>query len=893
MLVLNAWSVLGAGPDAVSAQKPAWSAAVAEPVFEERFNDSAATGLRLVAPATLAIRSSGVVIGAGPDRANAQVMELDLPSGTTLTAVMDMPETAVRGLDYTFCLKIETDPVPQTDERLLDMWLNHAGAADSIYSAEPLEYPELRDGPWLERATKEVFQRQTEYLYRGWTRYRGNTANAFLRRYDGRKAGEPLQRVIQLKLRNLAKKEIRVRIAVADVAVSRIDIDNLPAMKALLAASSPFIRETREQILLARERIGNGMQMPVLLTDDLRQAREFLGMEFTVPRKQAGWPSAVHCETPGCTGRPTPWESEGYQCPICRRLHTGERYDGLLVYNHHKRNGLAVRCLGFAWQGFDDERCARKAEEILLAYADAIADFKLGHNWLGDCWLMEDFVLGYDYIREWAAPATRDLVERKFLMPMVKRIHHFNHHYPEGYAGLLRLCASCAIICKDRDWIYYLVLSPSGNREVVLRHGLTADHVSLKGAAYHGSIIRSIALLGQSIENCGVRYFDDEVHQVYLALPRMLFPDQSLPAFGHANVDAPLGNLRADIAYRYYRDPDLLPLMDPRFREDETARIFWEDPTVPAAPPARFRSTSMNALGLTMLRTRDNSSVFALNWGAPQRNDPSRLDFQFYGGGGQLLWSSGICDYANPLFSRWYEKSVSRNGIVVDEQTQARCSGKLVLLDLDSRDQVVAAELLDGFPDTRWLRVGILLEDGAAILIDRVDASNPRTIDWVCHLPGTVRPSLKMSPAANPFLGINGYDLLTDVTDGDPTRPFHILLQHGGNRTGAPRVVRITPAPQTNARFFLAQGRTGFRAEPSPVTVIRLESATEATFATLLEPMTRNAPPTSTIRIRAAEPDRLAIEVRRGSRTTEIRSHENAELDRDSARKLSVVIGRN
>jgi hypothetical protein len=884
----------GAEAPPLSVAMPAWTDPVGELVFAERFTDVSAAGLRVLAPAGINVHESGVVVGQGPDGCNAYVLDCDLPSGATLSSGMDMPETVPRGLDYRFSLRIETHPSWPDDGRFLELRINHGGAGDSIYAAEPLEHPETRDSVWLERATKEVFLAHAEHVYRGWTRYRGNTANTFLRRYDGRKIGEPLSRLVQLTLRNLTTQPLRVRIAIADISVTRIDIDNLPEMKALLAAPSPFIRQTRAQILLARERVGAGVSMPEALMKNLHQAREFLNSDFAVPRKQAGWPSEVRCETKGCPGRPQPAPPAGYRCPECDKLHSGERYDGLLIYEEHRRNAEAVRCLGFAWQGWDDDRYARKAEEILLAYAGAISEFRLGHNWLGDCWLMEDFIIGYDYIREWAAPATRHAIEQDFLMPMLRRIHHYNHHYPEGYASLLRSCTWCALLAKDKDWIYYLVLSPTGNRQVVIRYGLTDDHVSLKGAAYHGSLMRSIGVIGQSLENCGMQFFDDRLRPLYEAIPRMLFPDNSLPAFGHANVGDRPQDLGVETAYRYYRDPVLLPLTSPDFRENRSARIFWEDPALPPVTPLRQRSTTLPALGLTMLRTRDNSSVLALNWGAPQRNDPSRLDFQFFGAGGQLLWSSGITDYANPLFGRWYQQSVSRNGIVVDEQTQQPRPGALVALAVDGPDQFVAAELADAYPDTRWLRIAVLFDDGAAMLIDRMLSPTPRTVDWVCQLPGDVRPTLHLSPIPTPFEGTHGYDVLSDIAGGDASRPFSIVMQPAAMNSARPRrAVQITPAPQANGLFFLAQGRTGHQAMASPVGIIRRESVSQAVFATLFEPLTRDTPGRSQVRIQESDARSGRIIVQRGGRSREVRFLDKPDTAADHGERLSVSISRN
>jgi len=879
----------GAGP---IVPRSAWDDPAAEAVFAQRFTDPAADGLRLLAPAGLEARAGGVVPGAGPGGGNAHVTEVDLPAGGSLQACLDMPETDPRGLSYRFSMAIETDPPWPDGGRFLELRLNNGGASDGIHAAEPLEHPVVRDGLWLEQATREMFTKQAEYLHRGWTRYEGDTANAFLRRFDGRKAGQPLGRVVQLALRNLTEHPLRVRISLADVEVVRRDITALPEMKALLGVSSPFIRFTRAQMLLARQRIAAGEKLPASLTRDLQEAEKALDAEFPVPRKRAGWPEPVFCQTAGCSGRPKPEWDAGFRCPVCNQLHSGGKLDGLLVYERHRINGEAVRCLGLAWQYLDDDRYARKAEEILLAYAAAIKDFQLGHNWLGDCWLMENLLLGYDSIREWASPATRQVIEQDFLMTMVRRIHHFNHHYPEGYTGLLRTCLWSALLAGDVDWIYYLASSPSGNRDVVLRHGLTDDGISLKGAAYHGSLVRGIGRIGQTIENCGVRFFDEPVLRVYRAIPQQLFPDNSLPAFGHANVGFRAQDYGVETAYRSSRDPVLLALTSPEFRADPSKRLFWEDPSLPEVGPLRLGSTNLRALGLTMLRSADHASALALSWGAPQRNDPARLDFQYFGAGGHLLWSSGIAGYTNPVFSSWYQQSVSRNGLVVDEQTQEPRAGRLLALDVEGPDQFVAAELVNAYPDTRWVRIAILLEDGAAVLIDRFSSPRPRTVDWVCHLPGDVEASPPLAPGEATFGAEHGYGVLTDVVSGDASQPFSFLVRQPVKAADPRRGVRVTAAPQPGGRVSLAKGRTGHSAQPSPVAILRRTGVSQAVFAALLEPLAGD--PAGPAEVGVAEMDERGgrIVVNRGGQIREIRFHDRPGPAADAADGLGVVIDR-
>lgn len=840
-------------------------ASVPKVIFRQRFTNPQATGVEAVPADGALIHGQGIHDTNSSVPGKAYWCEIDLPPEKAVRIVVTMPKTDWSGLHYRFCLRINGgDPIVQATAPL-ELRINQAGGiGDSIFSAVPIEYPVVRDSTWLAATTADVLRKHSQNVYRGWVRYEGNTANAFLRRFDGRKIGEPAERLVEIHLLNSGPKPQRVRAEVADIEATRVDPLANPSMIQLLNAKSPFITATRSEILRARERVGNGTEMPAALLADLRLATKVVSQPVSVIRKQAAWPASEICRADGCGEPLKPSPPEGYRCPKCGLLHDNERFQGLLVYEHHRLNGEAVRALGFAWQGYDDPRYRDKAEEILLAYAEAIPDFSLGHNWLGDCWLFDEFLNGYDFIRDSLSAESRNTIEQGFLMPMVRRIHHYNHHYPEGYVVLWRTCLLAAILCQNADWINYLVLSPTGNQEVVIRHGLTADFISLKGAAYHGDILRSIGEAGQALENCGHHFFDERVRQLYDAVPKQIMPDHTLPALGHANIGMKAAGYGFETAFRYYRDPIYLALTAPAFLDSPGTRIFWADPDLPEVADLRMPSTNLIASGLTVLRTQDNSAAVAIGWGAPKRNDPARLDFEYFAAGGPLVWSSGITGYANPLFAPWYQQSLSRNGLVVDGQTQREVAASLLFSDLESPDQAAVYELQDGYPGTRWVRGFVHLQDGGLIVLDRLWADRPTTCDWVCHMPGEVAISGPQPRPHGPLGLHHGYELLTNigvVKSGPQPTSFAVMQSVGGVRRG----VTISATASVPADFFLAKGFTGHDARPSQLVLQRVVQTTDVAYAALFEPFTGKPPPAGFVRLSAVENGSITVSCRRGS----------------------------
>jgi len=774
-------------------------------------------------------RFNGRVAGAGHDGSDCWMADLDLPGRNEPAYAglrIAIPESGRTGTHYSFLLKVETEPAFGPVDLALSVNAGNHPFAHSIYRVTPLEQKVVKTGQWMSQVWP-IWKAHLDVVYQGWARLEGDRSG-----YFGRKpAGQKLD-AIDIRVRNLSEAERRIKLYCDDIRVVHQEIADSPEMKAVLNSPRPVIDYTRDQILRARAHVkkGDGPAMPKGVARKLKMAEEWLGRDISVPRKQAGYPTKYTCKECKAFLRPDP--PTGYICTKCGKKHTGELYDKLLAYVRHKELGQATHALGFAWQWTDDERYARRAEQILLAYAEAIPHFQLGHNWLGTCWLMEDMLRGYDYVYEWLSEASRKEIGNNFLK-RIRRLYHYNHHYPEGYSRLWQTCGWISILTKDVDWINYLMFSSVGNREVLLNYGLTGDMISLKGPAYHGDIVRALNRMGNTLENCGVRFFDSRVRPVYDMVFKQIFPDRSLTAFGHSNVGYPAAIYGFDVAYRYYRDPRYLHFCSDRF--PKAAQCFFGLDVPPVADRLRLPSTHLEALGLTMLRSQpDNDTVLALSWGAPQRNDPTRLDFQLYGAGGHLIWSSGTTYYGNPLFSSWYQRSLSRNMIVVDEGTQASVPGTCILLDTDGPVQVVAAELRDAYPDTRIVRIAALLDSGEAALIDLFASPRARTVDWVCQLPGEVKSSGELTPIDTPFGATNGYEVLKGIRQSTSAGPASLTLRHA-DKAGE-RGVRLSSAAVADTKTFLANAVTGHRNRPSRVCLLRRTGVQRTVYATLLQP---------------------------------------------------------
>lgn len=831
-----------------------WADADAQTVFEEKFESVGGRGLQPWQPSELPSRPAfaGVLEKAGHDKGQCYALEFELPAKKSQVLYLPVPPQNPAGIYARFYLKVETEPRPDPGNLAMTLgaMVHRRGAPPDaiselrVHYSEPLQENWTKTGEWMNQVTPLFWKRHIEYIHDGWVLYEADTAKSFLQvpTAESEFVG------IGISLANQTQIPLKIRVWIDDVRVIRRDILNKPELRAVLDAPRPILCYTRTQILRAKQRLETlgEKATPSEVRANLALADKWVAQEIAVPMRRAGYPAQYYCQAKDCGAEIYPNPSADFACRKCGHKHTGELYDGLRALSQHQSLANAAAALGFAWQWTGDERYARKAEEILLAYAEATPKITptLGHNWLGDCWLMANLLQSYDYIYEWLSPQSREAINERLLMTEVRRIYHYNvTHYPEGYTALWKICSWAAILAKNPEWAHYLIFSPTGNREASFRYGLTADGMSTKGAAYHGDIMRGHAAVGVTIENCGVKYFDSRFRLLFDAIPNLCLPDGSLPAFGHSNVGLGAQAYNMDIAYTYYKDPVFLALAPASFRTQPNIFAPTDDP-LPPVQPLRLPSTHMAALGMTILRTQpENQAALALNWGAPQRNDPARLDFQFYGAGGELIWSSGITGYGNAFLGKWYLYSVSRNAVALDEASQTPVSGRCLFLQTGGKEQIVVAELRDAYPESRLVRVAVLFPDGEALLVDLVASPRPRKVDWVCQLPGALEANVKLAPIASPFAGTNGYGVLEEISQAEGPGPFALVLRHKG------RGVRLLAAPVEGTLLYVAKGRTGTGSALSPVCLFRRNGVSRAVYANLLQPFVDSVPSAGEVNI--------------------------------------------
>ena len=137
---------------------------------------------------------------------------------------------------------------------------------------------------------------------------------------------------------------------------------------------------------------------------------------------------------------------EGYPCPSCGKVYSGERYDGAVRWGQHTELAVAALDLGLACHLEEDPAYAKKCAEILLAYAHAYpgphtTDSEGGIMLQALCESVWSISISgaYDLIYDTLTPDERAFFENQLLKPMARGLQGVGHM--EGNHGSWHLAA--------------------------------------------------------------------------------------------------------------------------------------------------------------------------------------------------------------------------------------------------------------------------------------------------------------------------------------------------------------------------------------------------------------------------------------------------------------------
>ncbi|MCF7853390.1 MAG: alginate lyase family protein [Candidatus Pacebacteria bacterium] len=564
-------------------------------------------------------------------------------------------------------------------------------------------------------------------------------------------------------------------------------------------AKGPYPRfktaEARERTLAARPQATAG-----------GKAEAMLDISVEPPELRHGYSGSYM--DPGPPQRPLRFRGPG--------KHYSERTGGLIdiatmpekvqkagAFAHHSYLSKAAYTLADAWWRTGRKEFARKAADILLAYAERYPSYspanpyatgyasRIGHAVLGECWWFGRMPEAFDLVM---ASGVLDEKESQAIIDglMIPAMVTISTHRVAAnqQAETNASYGKAALVAERWDYAAKALDGEYGMR-AQWEIDFDADGFTMeREMPYHFAALHPFVDFANCLEAVGVDVYDMNFKRLFDA--PLAYDIRGRPGNGGLYVHA----------YRHYHDPDYLPLVADKLDPDELPEKQIEQ---------EYSNSTLAAGGYTVLRAGTEAEglrAITMNWGCPSHR-----------GGNVLL---------NPLFywkKHRLNEHVFRIGYGYEQShfSYTAAAGNAVLKDGKRHSMLRAAPvaLLEGdmpagrwtspldrpqYAGVEWSRTVAICGD-SMVLLDQVESAEPARWDWLTYFPAELT-------AVNPSAEWEAYKPLLE--QGDGYRYFQESEKAGGLSPVAGIGIQYRLRKQdklTGYLTLLSSASTLFRAE--------------------------------------------------------------------------------
>jgi hypothetical protein len=519
------------------------------------------------------------------------------------------------------------------------------------------------------------------------------------------------------------------------------------------------------------------------------RADEVVLQPVVLPPRGGNWSHNYVCPTHGARlsrgKQVAQWQWE-HICPVGDHILRGDPAKAALDFDGNAISGahgnLAEQSLnhGLVFQVTGDQRHARRAREILIAYAGRYASYPL-HDNQGNpgkggrvasqslteaSWLI-DMTQGADLVWATFSQTEQTAITEKLLRPALNQvllprrlgIHNIQcrQNSAIGLVGLL---------IGDSKLVTTAIDDPEVGFHQQMERGVLADGLWLEGSSgYHFFTIAGLWPLTEAARNCGINLYGPKLKAMFDGPLALAMPNLVLPNFNDSGTVA-LQN-QSDIyelALARYGDASYSRLVQGTERRGRMALLFGlaQFPSPDHSIPDQSRNLTASGYAVLEKGTGTEATWLCVKYGphGGGHGHPDKNTFILYSRGQILVTDAGTHAYGSALHRDWDKTTLAHNTLIVDETSQTPAAGKCLAF---GTDHDVAYSITDAGPiyaDVNFTRTAALLTPDLMVFVDQVKADRTRLLDVACHAIGawtTNQPSGE--PWASPQAP--GYSRLT------------------------------------------------------------------------------------------------------------------------------------
>ena len=520
-------------------------------------------------------------------------------------------------------------------------------------------------------------------------------------------------------------------------------------------------------------------------------------------------------------------------------------YDGVVIGFIHDAWAQGALELGLAWQISNDSAYAKKAREILLAYAKLYPELPVKNkydnkvNIVGQgrihvqgldesIWLV-DMVQSTDLIWETLSEADRNLITNQLLIPSATLISkgpgmvHNIQCWKSAAVGMVGL------LTGDKEMISYaLTKDTTGFRDLVTK-GVTKEGFWFeRSTSYHYYALTALTQIAQSAHNAGYNINLDVLKKMYRGPLFMANPFYWIPAFNDSRaVNLQTEGFLYEWAYHHYKD-SLYAIPINRYRRGKYKNLgpvftgwsllFGEDSLPKPLKYIPVHSRNLPDASIAMLSNGygDNNLSLYLKYdrrlGTHVHYD--ELNFVLYKGTEQVAITPATESYASLLNTNWYQSSMAHNTFVVNGAQQKKSAGQVLFFNNKKGPHYVITQTTNAYSNTKFVRTACLLSNNLVMIIDQFKTSQPQVeLDILYHQAG----KWELLSGREPWVDSvrNGYKVITNGAISPVVQSVHL-----STRLQSGKQVMISAAGTDSMKVITGYGER-YEGDFVPVTVFR------------------------------------------------------------------------
>ncbi len=477
-----------------------------------------------------------------------------------------------------------------------------------------------------------------------------------------------------------------------------------------------------------------------------------------------------------------------HECPLCKKVHTGEPFDGAWWRSIHELNYTAAYYLGLLYVGTAESKYAEDSKNILLEYAKRYPGYevhgdipyngpgKANAQTLCEAIFIRNFAYAYDLISDTLTQKEKEFICQDLLLCGAKFLSEHRQNQLHNHEVIINAAIGVVGLIDDNKELLDFAIYDDYGLIYQLEHGMLADGIWFEcSLCYHFFALQNF----YGFERFAVHTEHSQImhpnyRKMVKAALKFLQPNYKFPMMNDTmdyHTELNEYNLY-EFSYKIFREEIILRVMHKVYENEERNNIesfFYGVDTLPDASPIELNDYhDAKGSGTTIVRGEENQFLlFRHGKYGGEHDHYDRLSVSYMYKNQNIIPDLGTTGYGAFYHYEYFKNTGTHNTVMLNEENQAPCDGKVSVFEKTKDYTFVDAKaewdsnytMPDSFTICQWseeayqdvtMRRRILKTENYWIDIFNVESPKEKTVDWIMHFNGKqINRSTQETPIEN------------------------------------------------------------------------------------------------------------------------------------------------